>query len=108
MIKKAILAGLLLIFSGLAVDEAYIGSFATDPVNVSLYPNPVNEGNLEIKADLKVEKIEIMSIVGQIVYTQELEPSNNVRLNFDLEKGLYLVKITFIDKTSSTKRIWVN
>ena len=108
MNKKVIITGLILVLSGIALDRSYSGNYTYDPVRVSVYPNPVVDGNLEIKADLRFEKIEIMSIVGQIVYSEELEPSNSVRLNFDLETGIYLVKITFIDKTSSTKRIWVN
>ena len=108
MHKTILITGLILLLSGIASDQAYFSSFAYTPVKVTVYPNPVINGNLEIRADVKMEKIEIMSIVGQIVYSQELEPSNSVRLSFDLETGIYLVKITFIDKTNSTKRIWVN
>jgi hypothetical protein len=108
MRKTIFITGLILLLSGIASDQGYSGYFVYNPEKVTVYPNPVIDGNLEIKADVKMEKIEIMSIVGQIVYSQELEPSNSVRLSFDLEKGIYLVKITFIDNTNSTKRIWVN
>lgn len=108
MHKTILITGLILLLSGIASDQGYSGNFVYNPEKVTVYPNPVVDGNLEIKADVKMEKIEIMSIVGQIVYSQELEPSYSVRLSFDLETGIYLVKITFIDKTNSTKRIWVN
>lgn len=76
---------------------------------VKVFPNPVVDGTISISSDIQMEKIEILSIVGQLVYTQELEPSNSVRLNIDqLESGIYLIKVSFIDNTSSTKRIWVN
>ena len=108
MIKRVFILGLFLIFAGLVFDRGYYDTSAYEPVNVSVYPNPVTDGNLDVRADLKFEKIEIMSIVGQIVFSEELEPANSVRLNFKLQNGIYLVKVTFIDKTSSTKRIWVN
>jgi len=108
MFRRILFIGFILVLTGLASDQGYLNTLADDPVTVSVYPNPVVDGNLLIKADVKIEKIEIMSIVGQIVYSQELEPSNSVRLNFDLQTGIYLVKISFIDKSSSTKRIWVN
>ena len=102
MHKTILITGLILLLSGIASDQGYSGNFVYNPEKVTVYPNPVVDGNLEIKADVKME------IVGQIVYSQELEPSYSVRLSFDLETGIYLVKITFIDKTNSTKRIWIN
>jgi len=108
MRTKIFIAGLILILSGIALNQGYCSTYVYAPEKVTVYPNPVIDGNLELKADVKIEKIEIMSIVGQIVYSQELEPSNSVRLSFELETGIYLVRITFIDKTNSTKRIWVN
>ena len=108
MIRKIILTGLIVIFSGIVTDKGYNATLADSPVTVSVYPNPVVDGSLQIKADVKIEKIEIMSIVGEIVFSQELEPLHIVRLNLDLQTGIYLVKISFVDKSSSTKRIWVN
>jgi hypothetical protein len=108
MMRRLLVIGLILTFSGMVWDTGYHSVIADNPVSVSVYPNPVVDGNLFIKADLKIEKIEIMSIVGQIVFSQKLDPLYSVRLNLDLQTGIYLVKIFFIDKTSITKRIWVN
>jgi hypothetical protein len=78
------------------------------PVTLKIFPNPVVDGVLSINSDIEIEKIEILSIVGQLVYTQELEPSNSVRLNLDqIHSGIYLIKVSFVNNASDTKRIWV-
>jgi hypothetical protein len=78
------------------------------PETLKIYPNPVIDGTISITSDNEIERIEILSIVGQVVYTQELEPSNSVRLNIDqIQSGIYLIKVTYVDNTSDTKRIWV-
>lgn len=108
MRKTVLITGFILLLSGIVSEQGFSGNFVYNPERISVYPNPVIDGNLLIQADEKIEKIEIMSIVGQIVYSKELEPSNSVRLNFELEKGIYLIRVTFIDKTNSIKRIWIN
>ena len=78
------------------------------PATMKVFPNPVVDGTLSIDSDSKIEKIEILSIVGQVVYIQEPEPSNSVRLYLDnIKTGVYLIKVSFEDNTSDTKRIWV-
>ncbi len=78
------------------------------PATLKVFPNPVVDGTLSIDSDNTIEKIEILSIVGQVVYIQELEPSNSVRLFLNnIKSGVYLVKVSFVDNTSDTKRIWV-
>ena len=75
---------------------------------VSVYPNPVSNGAVTVTSDQKIEKIEILSILGQAVVTQDVDAANSVKVNIDLESGIYLIKVTFTDKSYSTKRIWVN
>jgi hypothetical protein len=78
------------------------------PVQVKVFPNPVTEGTVSIDSELEIKRIEILSIVGQVVYSQELEPSNSVRLYLDnIQSGIYLIKLSFVNNTSNTKRIWV-
>jgi len=81
---------------------------ADTPAGTTIYPNPVNDGNLNVSAELQIEKVEILNIVGEIVFQQELEPSKSVRLNFDLKTGIYLIRVTFVNNTIDTKKIWVN
>jgi len=75
---------------------------------ITIYPNPVSNNNLTIISDQKIEKIEILSILGQAVITEKIDNLTSVKLNIDLEAGIYLFKITFSDQTYNTKRIWVN
>jgi hypothetical protein len=103
MIKKILFAGIILFFTGIISDAG------ADPNSaLTIYPNPVYEGSVQISSGVQMEKVEIMSIVGDIVYLEELEPSKSVRLNFDLKTGVYLIRVTYTDKKSETKKIWVN
>jgi hypothetical protein len=75
---------------------------------ITIYPNPVNNGNITVTSDQKIEKIEIHNILGQVAFTEEIDNITSVKLTIDLEAGIYLVKITFTDQSYNTKRIWVN
>ncbi len=75
---------------------------------VIVYPNPVSDGTITIKSDLKIERIEILNILGQIVQTEELDSGYSYKLNLNLQSGIYLIKVTFRNNTYSTNRIRVN
>jgi hypothetical protein len=75
---------------------------------VMVYPNPINNGVCTITSDQKIDKIQIFSILGQVVFTEDAEDVNTVKLQFDLESGIYILKVILTDKTYDTKRIWVN
>ena len=84
------------------------GPDAENTTDVIIFPNPITNNTVSVEAKTEIEKIEIISIVGQLVYVQELEPEKSVRLNLDrIEVGVYLMRISFTDNTSATKRIWV-
>ena len=80
-----------------------------DQTEVTLYPNPVSDGTLMVTAEKEMKKLEILNIVGEKVLSDvEPEPVTSVRLDVNiLKSGIYLIKITFTDNTSNTKRIWV-
>lgn len=88
---------------------ANFNNSSTDQVKVTLYPNPVIDGNLTIKAEKEITKLQIVNIVGEkILSEKEPEPSTNVHLDLNnLKSGIYLIIISFADNTSNTKRIWV-
>jgi hypothetical protein len=75
---------------------------------VSIYPNPVSSGSITISSDQKIEKIEILNILGQIVRTEEFDSIFSYKMSVDLQPGIYLVKVSFKNNTYSTKRIRVN
>ncbi|MGD2034812.1 MAG: T9SS type A sorting domain-containing protein [Bacteroidales bacterium] len=85
-----------------------ISDFYLNDIEVSVYPNPVSEGQITIKSETDIASVEVLNIVGQRIFSRETKPSDNVKLDINgLESGIYLLKITFVDKTFSTKRIWV-
>lgn len=105
---KILIISLFLLGIFLPGNPSYTDTLDEHQVNLNIFPNPVEDGSLSINSDIQIKKIEILSIVGQVVLTQELEPSNSVRLYLDqIQSGIYLIKISFINNTSDTKRIWV-
>ncbi len=78
---------------------------------VLLYPNPVI-GNIRfiVKSEEVISKVEVVNVIGKVINRTEND-------NFDIrevpifvrkyEKGMYFVKITFEDKTSSIKKLLV-
>ncbi|WP_127846303.1 endonuclease [Psychroflexus aestuariivivens] len=70
--------------------------------NIALYPNPAKDF-IKIKG-LKVESdIEIYSVTGRQVFSKTVSPQEQI--NLDLNTGLYLVKITTDNKSTTKKMI---
>lgn len=108
--RKIFIIGVLAIATGIAVkaSDPFFLSNNNKQVSIKLYPNPVTEGYFTINANIQIRKVEISNILGQLVLSEELEPSNSVRLDINnLETGIYLIKITFSSNTTSTERIWI-
>jgi hypothetical protein len=70
---------------------------------VVVYPNPATE-YLIVSGLEGISKVEIYTITGQLVLIQDFE--NNVQINLDLNSGMYLVKVTNGNQ-STTKKIIV-
>jgi hypothetical protein len=106
---KHILIVFFLIASAIALKaENYNITENKNEAEVVVYPNPATENHILISAEKEIEKIELLNIVGQQMLMQMPEPSNSIRLELGtLKNGIYLIKITFTDETSSTKRLWI-
>ena len=70
---------------------------------VAVYPNPASD-YLIVSGLEGISKIEIYTITGQLVQTENFE--NEIRINIDLNAGMYLVKVTN-GFQSTTKKIIV-
>ena len=71
---------------------------------LSIYPNPVNLGLVNIKSQISGEKnIQLYDIMGRQVLTTKLN-SNVLDVN-SVQSGLYLLKVTINDRSSTTKLI---
>lgn len=75
-------------------------NFNQNNLEVSLYPNPVNDV-LNIETALELKSIEIFNIQGQKVLS-----SNQKQINVaDLASGIYMVKIQDTENTVATKKV---
>ncbi|HOY48079.1 MAG TPA: T9SS type A sorting domain-containing protein [Flavobacteriales bacterium] len=80
-------------------------------VDFSLFPSPAQE-NLSIvwakSQQAKQAKLEIIDLSGRIVQTENLKinPNQNHQINLgNLNAGIYLIRMTSADKTSTTRFI---
>jgi hypothetical protein len=61
-------------------------------VEINIYPNPA-ENELNVSSSVEITKIEILNIIGQVVYTNEMK-SKNTKIDIsNLTKGNYIAKI---------------
>lgn len=74
--------------------------------NFTLYPNPSNQGHVNIKLDKLVGdgQVVITNVLGKKVISQQLSLGNNIIYTQNLSKGLYLVSI-ITDMGRSTKKL---
>ena len=70
---------------------------------VAVYPNPASE-YLIVSGLEGSSKVEIYTITGQLVKSQDFD--NEIQINLDLHVGMYLVKVTN-GSESTTKKIIV-
>jgi hypothetical protein len=77
--------------------------------DVMITPNPVTSNQFTVQASQPVSTIEVVSIVGQTVYSRDFairQREVNVVLN-NVPVGAYLVKVKFADNQSVIKKIVV-
>jgi len=96
-------ANAALLFSpGLLLDgnTLSINTFTND--ELSIFPNPVNNGIVTVKSSIsEVKKIELYDITGRLVKQQIL---NSETLDIQsLNSGVYLLKVSIESKTATTK-----
>jgi len=86
--------------ASLSVDELETKSF-------NIYPNP-SSGNVKINFENPNENynVQVFSVLGQKVFEKDFTNSSSAVIN-NLQKGVYLVKIT-TDTKSVTKKLIVN
>jgi beta-glucanase (GH16 family) len=76
-----------------SVDNVYNSKF-------SIFPNPAEE-IFSISSDEKIDKVELYSTLGQLIF-RENNVTKNIRLR-NVNTGLYLVKIYFNNKIATKK-----
>jgi xylan 1,4-beta-xylosidase len=72
------------------------------PAKLSIYPNPAKDW-LSIYSDFQFNKIEIFSMNGQSVFQDNNEASQSYKLNFNLDCGMYILKVSSETYSASCK-----
>ena len=80
-------------------------SVALDINDIAIYPNPSN-GNFSINNSNKMYSIEIYSIIGQKIFSEENSIKSEITLP-NIVKGTYLVRVT-IDSNTVIKKLIIN
>ena len=84
---------------------AVLGTDNLTSANVSLYPNPVNNGLFTVNTpNVEQAKLKVYSLLGQEVYNQNLTDTINTVDVSSLNAGTYIVKITS-NKAVVTKKL---
>jgi len=76
-------------------------------VNVSLFPNPVTNGEVTIDSEENMVTVELLNTLGQTISIENLQSgTKNYTLKLQPSQiGIYFVKITFNDNKSLIKKI---
>ena len=99
-------------YSGNIFEPAYNnGSIAGSPVGlqenelhaIKVYPNPASS-MVDVRSDVAIQRIELISFIGQTIYTQTNLETKSVRFNVsDLQSGVYFVKATTANGIKTVK-----
>jgi endonuclease I len=87
---------------------APLGITSNDLTNVTVYPNPSENHQINIKSDLVLDEILLTNINGQIILNiQKPVLHGNVYTMENMPQGFYLLKITS-DTKSTVKKVVIN
>jgi hypothetical protein len=66
---------------------------------INIYPNPATNV-VYINSSIKVEKVEILNLLGKIILLQKIDQNSNSEINISgFSRGVYLIKITADNKS---------
>ncbi len=82
--------------------------FISKPFTCEIYPNPSTDGNLYIKSNGQIDKIEIFNINGQLIHSIDNIFETEYVLNLSItSKGIYIAKFTS-ENQILTKKLIIN
>jgi Secretion system C-terminal sorting domain len=84
-------------FSTSAVDEL-------DAPAVSVFPNPAADGMIYIKTIEKIEKMELVDLLGRTI-SAKFDLKNQAIETTGLKSGKYLLRITFANERVITEKV---
>lgn len=82
-------------------------SASDNSTSVSIYPVPVKDGQFTIKSIKEISSVRITNIIGQEIFKANYNnPEKEIQVSLDNpNRGMYIVVITFIDRTRLVKKI---
>lgn len=83
---------------------AGIANVTINAGEVKIYPNPANEYATIEALGYKIDKVELVNLLGQVVFTSEVNASTSRINTSDLLNGTYFVKV-YINNNTITKKI---
>lgn len=97
-------------FTGLGFHVCECDNSSVDELSnwakVSLFPNPVKNGNITVESDSKISRIAIINTVGQCIIEKELDGIRNTFISVDdLKSGFYFVRVEFIDSSYILRKV---
>ena len=91
-------------------DPNYTSIHELQPMGyLRIYPNPVTSDHFNFESNAPVKSIFVYDYLGKIVYQEEYNTAlhnANVPIVSKVE-GIYLVKVVFIDNSSTTQKIFI-
>lgn len=84
-------------------------NYNLEVIAFNVYPNPINNGVLNIESEVALKRIEIYSVIGQKVfnsYFSEAQNSTQIQLS-GIEKGVYVVRVVDGQNQWATQKLIV-
>ncbi|MEI7981205.1 MAG: carboxypeptidase regulatory-like domain-containing protein [Bacteroidota bacterium] len=80
-----------------------VGVPENGPQSIKVYPNPASDV-VNVKSDFTIKSIEVLSFIGQTVYTQNNLDTKQIQLNVSsFGSGVYFVKLNTSEGVKTTK-----
>lgn len=95
---------------GIHTCDCFVGiDEISNDISYVIYPNPTAEGNFTVSASEGVEQVEVVNMLGQVVFSEKNTlNSKSIELNVtNLTKGIYTVRLRFINNTISQSNLIV-
>lgn len=123
MKKEILLFSLILIISSVLIkmntlsansilsgnNDTIVYAGYADQDNISIFPNPVINNTVTVTSGSDFNEIEILNIVGRSVFQKRFKPAaTKATLNLQqLNKGIYVMRVSFNDNTIITEKIMI-
>ncbi|MFN4945308.1 MAG: T9SS type A sorting domain-containing protein [Chryseotalea sp.] len=95
--------------NGLYVNEVIVSSeiFKGNKEKITVYPNPVTNGVINIESPYKIRSVSIVNSSGQILKRFDSINDNSFQIEFNVNPGVYFIQCDFRQNFVTTKKLIV-